>query len=227
MKFYNIDQLNDMEVIYLETSKHEHFELKKLDQGYLLTDITPPEFEMKIAGFRTFNIPRQTIKEMLEVFHWEQPASEVGHFYGVVKGGRFGFHYDNPEETLLTKGTIEKVYKKVQFGDLQMNLHLFDWAGKKVNIKDLGSSFIIHTNASSHHVTILNGRVYFEGKEVFGIHSVMKQMNSEQMIFNKEFDVSIGSIYLNRPFIIITRNGDKGIYSIINEIVRRVERVGS
>lgn len=225
MKFYNVDLLNCMGNVYFETSRQECFELKETEQGYLLTDITPPELEMNISGYRTFNIPNQTKKEMIELYKWNVPTSEVDHFYGIVKGGRFGFHYDNPEETLLTKGTIEKLYTKLQIGNLKLNFHLFDWAGKKIDLNTLGSSYIIHTSSNSHHVTALNGKTFFEGKEIFGIHSVMKQINAEQMLFTQEFDVSVGSIYLNRPFIIMTSNNEQSKVSIINEMVDSIEQV--
>ncbi|QOS99954.1 hypothetical protein JNUCC42_04145 [Brevibacterium sp. JNUCC-42] len=226
MKFYNIDQLNDMNVVFFETSKQEHFEIKKLEEGYLLSDITPPKLDMNIAGYCTFQIPKLTIKEMLDAYKWDKSADEVDHFFGLVKGGRFGFYYDDPNEMLLTKGRIEKAYVKMNIGVMTLNIHMFDWSGKKIATNSLGSSFIIRTDTSNHHVTILDGVTYFEGREVLSVCSIIKQMDDVGLFFNKDFDVSTNTIYLNRPFIILTRDGEQTKLSIINEMVRSVEPVG-
>lgn len=54
------EELNEHQVFFIETTKQEVFKIERKENGYMMTDITPPILEKEISDFCSVQLPKCT-----------------------------------------------------------------------------------------------------------------------------------------------------------------------
>ncbi|NHN35383.1 hypothetical protein [Paenibacillus agricola] len=111
-------ELNHYPKFYIETTSKECFEIEKLEQGYMFTDITPPILGKVVSDYKSIKIPHNIAERINKNPNYEFNAvdsTKILHFEGIGKGFSFAF-YENEGQATATKGKIEKLFIKQKIG---------------------------------------------------------------------------------------------------------------
>lgn len=223
-EFYEIGELDVFDRFFIETTQDEKFEVKKIDNGYMIKDIVPPIVEMVAQDYKSIkfdDIQLQRIKK--EQFH-----DQVEEFNGIAKGGQFSWLRQN--ERTCTKGKIDRLYVKQSFGNTLFNIHLFPLDSNFISIDlFLDKGLSITTENGIYNFESDDNSLVFEGCKVVSVLSlfdtdtvslddVMSLVSNNPLEHNVSFDIAIG-----KPFVVIRIQDDQVKMSVINENVIDVE----
>ncbi|MEH7505538.1 hypothetical protein V7152_26730 [Neobacillus drentensis] len=132
----------------------------------------------------------------------------------------------------VTSGTIDKLYLKQRFGALTLNIHYFEFPGKKVEMDELlQNHFVLETENESYTFEKRRDDFYYNEQKVISIFSIVNKVKDisiydilKQNIAG-EFDVSSDILYINRPFLLVTEKDGKANFSLRFEPVTKAYRL--
>jgi len=224
------EELNEYPVFFVETTKQEVFKIERKENGYSLTDITPPVLEKEINDFCSVQLPKKALDHLKDNPYYDfMKVRGSKTFEGIAKKGLFGFSGAGDRGMTVTKGTIDKLYFKQTFGNFILNIHQFEFPGKKTDLDKLVQShFVIETEDESYTFEKRKDEFYFNDQKLITLYSVVnkvKDASVENILAQNiegEVDVSSEILYINRPFILVTENDGKANFSFRNTPIVKV-----
>lgn len=205
----------------------ERFEISKLENGYLLKDITPPELEKAIFYYQMMHL--DDIQKRKLDKHPEYEEVDIGYplvFDGVDNEGLFA--WDADDGNTCTNGVVNKLYLKQDMGDFILNVQLFDPPYDFINLEEFrDSSFSIKTtNGEEYLFTLENNEHYFEGRKVLSVYSLYEINKIKLLSSSNEFNVS-NKLVPKKPLLIVTDypQNKRLKYSFINSRMSDIEKV--
>lgn len=210
------DFLETLSVFYVKTTKGEHFEISKVENGYVLKDITPPVLELKISNYQTSLVSQKSYENIMN----GGVASTWANDDGICKGAHFAFLKKSETDYLLSKGKIEQCYYEISFGSMTLRFQLFDFPGKKIAFDDLlNKSFTLNTSAGQYHFVFDDTRLLFEGHKVLRIYSIVGKKEALKLgdFTNIIVNTSNTALYLNKPFLIFWADDQKVQMSLVGD----------
>lgn len=227
------EELNEHKVFFVETTKQEVFKIERKENTYAMTDVTPPILEKEINDFCSVQLPKKALDTLKENPHYDFiNVRGFKTFEGIAKKGLFGFIGVDDKGMTVTSGTIDKLYFKQDFGNFTLNIHHFEFPGKKVELgKLVQNHFVIETEDETYTFEKRNDDFYYNDQKLIAVFSIVnkiKDISIENILAQKiegEFDVSSDILYINRPFIFVTENNGKANVSFRNAPVKKVYRL--
>jgi len=135
----------------------------------------------------------------------------------------FGFSGSDDRGMTVTKGIIDKLYIKQNIGNFILNIHQFEFSGKKVDLAKLAqNNFVIETKDESCTFEKRDDDLYYNDQKLIAVFSIVnkiKDISLENILAQNiegEFDVSSDLLYINRPFILVTEDNSKANVSFRN-----------
>lgn len=220
---YEKAELDKFSRFYIETTADEKFEVRKVADVYIVKDIIPPVNTMLAKDYKTveFNdIQRQ--KLLKHNPNYEQiDIGRYNYFDGIVKDGHFG--WERADGFTSSRGKISKLFIRQALGNYILNVNLFPPKSEYKSVDNfIQTGFSIYTHTSKLDFTSKDGKIFFEGNQVFAVLSLYdKDSLSIDDIFSqspKEYNVCF-DIVIEKP-IFILKIQDEGLkISVINEKV--------
>lgn len=220
---YEKAELDKFGRFYIETTADEKFEVRKVEKGYIVKDIIPPVNTMPAKNYRTveFNdIQRQ--KLLKHNPNYEQiDIGRHNYFDGIVEGGHFG--WERADGFTSSRGKISKLFIRQALGNYILNVNLFPPKAEYKSVDDfIQTGFSIYTQTNKLDFTSKEGKLFFEGNQVFAVLSLYdKDSLSIDDMFSqspKEYNVCF-DIVIGKPIFILKIQGKGLKISVINEKV--------
>jgi hypothetical protein len=227
------EELDQYEEFFVETTKKEVFKVERKESHYLMTDITPPILEKVITEFCSVQLPKKAVDSLRNNPNYDfMKVRGFKTFEGIAKKGLFGFTSEDELGMTVTSGTIDKFYLKQTFGALTLNIHYFEFSGKKLAMDELQQNhFVIETENESYTFEKRQDDFYYNEQKVISTLSIVNRVRDISLdgIINQnisgEFDVSSDILYINRPFLLITEKDGKANFSLRFEPVTKAYRL--
>lgn len=218
------EELNEHQVFFIETTKQEVFKIERKENGYMMTDITPPILEKEISDFCSVQLPKKALDNLKDNPYYDfMKVRGFKTFEGIAKKGLFGFSGSDDRGMTVTKGIIDKLYIKQNIGNFILNIHQFEFSGKKVDLAKLAqNNFVIETKDESCTFEKRDDDFYYNDQKLIAVFSIVnkiKDISLENILAQNiegEFDVSSDLLYINRPFILVTEDNSKANVSFRN-----------
>lgn len=210
------DFLETLSVFYVKTTKGEHFEISKAENGYFLKDITPPVLELKISNYRSSLVSQKSYEYIMN----GGVASTWANDDGICGGAYLAFLKKSETDYLLSKGKIEQCYYEISFGSMTLRFQMFNFPGKKIALDDLlNKSFILNTSTGQYHFVFDNTHLLFEGHEVLQLYSIVGKKEALTLggFTNIIVDTSNTTLYLNKPFLFFWTDDQKVQMSLVGD----------
>lgn len=220
---YEKAELDNCSKFFIETTADEKFEVRRIQQEYIVKDMVPPEKSMPTNVYRTIELNDIQHQKLIKHNPQGECLSIGNHNYfdGIVEGGHFSWQM--PDGFLCSKGKISKLFIRQVLGNHILNINLFPQKQENKTVDDfLETGFSIYTQTNKLDFISKDGKLFFEENQVFAILSLYdKDSLSMDEIFsqapneyNVSFDISIG-----KPIFILKVQGKGLKLSIINEKV--------
>lgn len=223
------EELNEHKVFFVETTKQEVFKIERKENSYIMTDVSPPILEKEINDYGSVQLPKKALETLKENPYYDfMNVRGFKTFEGIAKKGLFGFTGVDDKGMTVTSGTIDKLYIKQEIGNFTLNIHHFEFPGKKVELDKLVQNhFVIETEDESFTFEKRDDDFYYNEQKLIAVFSIVnkiKNISIENIMAKNiqgEFDVSSDILYINRPFILVTENNGKANVSFRNDAVKK------
>ncbi len=220
---YDKAELDKFSRFYIETTADEKFEVRKVANGYIVKDVILPVNTMLAKDYKTieFNdIQRQ--KLLKHNPNYEQIVIGRHNFFdGIVEGGHFG--WERADGNTSSRGKISKLFIRQALGNYILNVDLFPPKAEYKSVDDfIQTGFSIYTQTSKLDFTSKDGKLFFEGNQVFSVLSLYDKdsLSFDDMLsqspteYNVCFDIVIG-----KPIFILMIQSERLKISVIHEKV--------
>lgn len=220
VEIFNKDELDVFSRFFIETNTDEKFEITKSPLGgYVIKDITPPEYTIFAKDYRTIelnDIQRQKVLKHNPQYEYINLGNHTD-FEGIIKGGHFS--WEREDGLTGTKGTITKLFIRQSFDNITLNINLFP-QNEYIDIGNfLDKGFSIYTQSNKLDFFCKDKKLYFENQEVLILSINDKDVLSMDEIFYdtpKEYNVCF-DIIREKPFFILKLQEDGLKISLINQ----------
>lgn len=220
---YERAELDKFSRFFIETTVGEKFEVRKIADGYMVKDIIPPVNSMLVKDYRTIDLNDIQKQKLLKHNpNYEQMnIGSVNCFDGIIEDGHFG--WEQADGISSSRGKINKLFIKQTLGNYILNINLFPPKDEYKSIdKFLETGFLIYTQASKLDFTGRDGKLFFEGNQVFAVLSIYDKdsLSIDEMFsqtpteYNVCYDILIG-----KPLFVLKIQDDGLKISVINEKV--------